>query len=285
MQNGGLVVTLSIATSESWKDERSGERRERTEWHRVVIFNEGLGKIAERYLKKGAKVYLEGKLTTRKWQDQSGADRYSTEIHLTPFNGVLTFLDSRRDGERPVRRRAGGFAGPATIPPTRSRSRAPQSARRPHRAPPFPLRQPSIGDPWKTSHAAGIGGRHCRLVRQWRAEAEHVCMECDNQGTLTHYDYRRRPIRSVVSGGVRRRPGSSERPPRRPGGGAGSGSNRACATIDESIRTAAISTTAPAPDRRHERAPVLARDATQLHSATWGALRIPRAFTRYSDGG
>ena len=101
MQNGGQVVTLSIATSESWKDDRSGERRERTEWHRVVIFNEGLGKLAERYLRKGAKVYLEGKLTTRKWQDQSGADRYSTEIHLTPFNGVLTFLDNRRDGERP----------------------------------------------------------------------------------------------------------------------------------------------------------------------------------------
>ena len=108
-QSGGRVVTLSIATSESWKDERSGERRERTEWHRVVIFNEGLGKIAERYLEKGAKVYLEGKLTTRKWQDQSGADRYSTEIHLTPYNGVLTFLDSKREGERPVRRRAGGF--------------------------------------------------------------------------------------------------------------------------------------------------------------------------------
>ena len=100
-QSGGRVVTLSIATSESWKDERSGERRERTEWHRVVIFNEGLGKIAERYLEKGAKVFLEGKLTTRKWQDQSGADRYSTEIHLTPYNGVLTFLDSRRDGARP----------------------------------------------------------------------------------------------------------------------------------------------------------------------------------------
>ena len=74
-QSGGRIVTLSIATSESWKDDRSGERRERTEWHRVVIFNEGLGKIAERYLEKGAKVYLEGKLTTRKWQDQSGADR------------------------------------------------------------------------------------------------------------------------------------------------------------------------------------------------------------------
>src|SRR4029077_16913937 len=111
MQNGGQVVTLSIATTESWKDDRSGERRERTEWHRVVIFNDGLGKIAERYLQKGAKVYLEGKLTTRKWQDQSGADRYSTEIHLTPFNGVLTFLDSRRDGERPSGGEPAGAAG------------------------------------------------------------------------------------------------------------------------------------------------------------------------------
>ena len=100
MQNGGRVVTLGIATSESWKDDRSGERRERTEWHRVVIFNEGLGKIAEQYLTKGAKIFVEGALRTRKWQDQSGADRYSTEIHLTPYNGTLTFLDKKRDGDR-----------------------------------------------------------------------------------------------------------------------------------------------------------------------------------------
>ncbi len=99
-QGGKAVVTLSIATGESWKDERSGERRERTEWHRVVIFNEGLGKIAEKYLVKGAKVYVEGQIRTRKWQDQSGADRYSTEVHLTPYNGTLTFLDSRKDGDR-----------------------------------------------------------------------------------------------------------------------------------------------------------------------------------------
>jgi single-strand DNA-binding protein len=100
MQSGGQVVTLSIATSESWKDPRTGERRERTEWHRVVIFNEGLGKIAEQYLTKGAKVYVEGQIRTRKWQDQSGADRYSTEIHLTPYNGEIKFLDSRKPGER-----------------------------------------------------------------------------------------------------------------------------------------------------------------------------------------
>lgn len=105
-QNGGRVVTLSIATSESWKDANSGERRERTEWHKVAIFNEGLGTLAEKYLAKGSKVYLEGQLRTRKWQDQSGADRYTTEIHLTPYNGSLTFLDNKRDDER-----ASGGAG------------------------------------------------------------------------------------------------------------------------------------------------------------------------------
>ena len=97
-QTGKTVVTLVIATGESWKDER-GNRVERTEWHRIVIFNERLGQIAEKYLQKGSKLYLEGKLCTRKWQDQSGADRSSTEIHLTPYNGVLIFLDGRRDGD------------------------------------------------------------------------------------------------------------------------------------------------------------------------------------------
>lgn len=115
MGNGGTVVTLSIATSESWKDARSGERKEKTEWHRVVVYNEGLGKIIETYCRKGAKVYVEGQLRTRKWQDQSGNDRYSTEIHLTPYNGVLTFLDSKRDGgDAPPRRepaRAGAGGG------------------------------------------------------------------------------------------------------------------------------------------------------------------------------
>ena len=100
-QTGKTVVTLVIATGESWKDER-GNRVERTEWHRIVIFNERLGQIAEKYLQKGSKLYLEGKLCTRKWQDQSGADRYSTEIHLTPYNGVLIFLDGRRDGDLPA---------------------------------------------------------------------------------------------------------------------------------------------------------------------------------------
>jgi len=100
MQNGGRVVTLSIATSESWKDRNSGERKQRTEWHRVVIFNEGLGEIVEKYLTKGAKVFIEGALRTRKWQDQSGADRYSTEIHVTQYNGTLTSLDARKDDAR-----------------------------------------------------------------------------------------------------------------------------------------------------------------------------------------
>src|SRR5208282_5359729 len=114
--NGQRIVSFSVATTETWKDAQSGEKRERTEWHRVVIFNEGLGKIAEKYLTKGAKVFLEGKLTTRKWQDQSGADRYSTEIHLTPYNGVLTFLDSRRDGERSTGGEPAGSTGPGGDP-------------------------------------------------------------------------------------------------------------------------------------------------------------------------
>ena len=100
-QNGGKVVNLRIATSESWKDKSSGERREKTEWHSVAIFNENIGRIAEQYLRKGSKVYIEGQLQTRKWQDSSGADRYSTEVVLQGFNGQLTLLDSR-DGPPPL---------------------------------------------------------------------------------------------------------------------------------------------------------------------------------------
>ena len=96
--NGGEVVNMSIATSETWKDRNSGERRERTEWHRVAIFNPGLVTVAKNYLKKGSKVYIEGQLETRKWQDQSGADRYSTEVVLRPFRSELTMLDGRSDG-------------------------------------------------------------------------------------------------------------------------------------------------------------------------------------------
>ena len=95
--NGGKVCNLRIATSETWRDKQSGERKERTEWHSVAIFSEPLARIAEQYLKKGSKVYIEGQLETRKWQDQSGADRYSTEVVLRPYRGELTLLDSRGD--------------------------------------------------------------------------------------------------------------------------------------------------------------------------------------------
>lgn len=97
-QNGGKVVNLRIATSETWKDRNTGERKERTEWHSVAIFNEGLANVAERYLRKGSKVYIEGQLQTRKWQDQNGQDRYSTEIVLQGFNSVLTMLDGAPGG-------------------------------------------------------------------------------------------------------------------------------------------------------------------------------------------
>ncbi len=98
-KDGRPVAQLSIATSENWKDRNTGERREKTEWHRVVIFSEGLCRVAENYLKKGAKVYIEGQLQTRKWQDQSGVDKYTTEIVLQGFNSTLTMLDSRGGGD------------------------------------------------------------------------------------------------------------------------------------------------------------------------------------------
>jgi single-strand DNA-binding protein len=97
-QDGRPIANLSVATSETWKDKNTGERKEKTEWHRVVIFNEGLCKIAEQYLKKGAKVYLEGQLQTRKWQDKDGNDKYSTEVVLQGFNSSLTMLDGRSGG-------------------------------------------------------------------------------------------------------------------------------------------------------------------------------------------
>lgn len=97
-QNGGKVVNLRIATSERWRDRNTGENREKTEWHSVAIFSEPLAKVAEQYLRKGSKVYLEGQLETRKWQDQSGNDRYSTEVVLRPYKGELTMLDGRGEG-------------------------------------------------------------------------------------------------------------------------------------------------------------------------------------------
>ena len=105
-QNGGKVCNLRIATSENWKDRNTGERRERTEWHSVAIFNENLARLAEQYLRKGSKVYIEGKLETRKWQDQSGQDRYSTEVVLRPYAGEMTFLDGRDGGQG-----GGGYSG------------------------------------------------------------------------------------------------------------------------------------------------------------------------------
>lgn len=107
-QDGKPVVNLSIATSESWKDKNTGERKEKTEWHRVVIWNEGLCGVAEKYLQKGAKVYIEGALATRKWQDKDGQDKYSTEVVLNGYGGVLTMLDKpgeRSEGTRPERER------------------------------------------------------------------------------------------------------------------------------------------------------------------------------------
>jgi len=105
-QNGGKVCNLRIATSENWKDRNTGERREKTEWHSVAIFQEGLVRVAEQYLRKGSKVYIEGQLQTRKWQDQSGQDRYSTEVVLQGFGGSLVMLDGRSGGGD-----GGGFGG------------------------------------------------------------------------------------------------------------------------------------------------------------------------------
>jgi single-strand DNA-binding protein len=112
-QNGGKVVNFTLATSETWNDRTSGERREKTEWHNIVVRNEKLGEIAERYLKKGAKVYVEGSIQSRKYQDQSGAERYITEVVIGPFRGELTMLSGR--GEEGGAESGGGF-------PTRERS-------------------------------------------------------------------------------------------------------------------------------------------------------------------
>jgi single-strand DNA-binding protein len=103
-QTGGKIVNLALATSDTWNDRASGERKERTEWHRVVIFNERIADVAEKYLKKGAKIYVEGSLQTRKWTDQGGQERYTTEVVIQNFNGTLTMLDTRAGGE-------GGYAG------------------------------------------------------------------------------------------------------------------------------------------------------------------------------
>jgi len=119
--NGGKVVSFSLATSESWKDRSSGERKEKTEWHNISIFSEGLARVAEQYLKKGSKVYLEGQLETRKWQDQSGNDRYTTDIVLRNFNSAMVLLDGRGDsgGSRSGGYEEGGFGGGGSKPQAR----------------------------------------------------------------------------------------------------------------------------------------------------------------------
>ena len=111
MTSGDPVVNLSIATSESWRDKASGERKEKTEWHRVVIFNKNLAEVAEKYLRKGAKVYVEGQLQTRKWTDKDGAEKYSTEVVLQNFRGELTMLDGRNGGGE-----GGGARGASEAP-------------------------------------------------------------------------------------------------------------------------------------------------------------------------
>lgn len=121
-QDGRPIANLSVATSDTWRDKNTGERKEKTEWHRVVIFNEGLCKIAEQYLKKGSKVYIEGQLQTRKWQDKDGKDRYSTEVVLQNFNSTLTMLDGKSGGGGSFGAEEGGDFGsssPRSAPPRR----------------------------------------------------------------------------------------------------------------------------------------------------------------------
>jgi single-strand DNA-binding protein len=118
-QDGRKIVNLNLATSESWKDKNTGERREKTEWHRVVIFNDRLGEVAERYLKKGSKIYIEGALQTRKWTDQSGQEKYTTEVVLQQFRGELTMLEGRGGGGSGASDEPGmdeGYSGGASRP-------------------------------------------------------------------------------------------------------------------------------------------------------------------------
>ncbi|MBI4030605.1 MAG: single-stranded DNA-binding protein [Proteobacteria bacterium] len=128
MQSGDKVANLSVATSESWKDKNSGERQERTQWHRIVIFNQGIVGVAERFLKKGAKVYIEGQLETRKWTDQSGQEKYTTEVVLRPFRGELTMLDSKGGSaggyqQDNAGQGAAAYGGPAQSAPANQQQR------------------------------------------------------------------------------------------------------------------------------------------------------------------
>jgi single-strand DNA-binding protein len=126
-QDGSKIVNLALATSETWNDRQSGERKEKTEWHRVVIFNDRVADVAEKYLKKGAKIYVEGSLQTRKWTDQGGQERYSTEVVIGRFNGQLTMLDGRSGGDSGGY--AGGMAEPSMGGAAPARERAPAAAR------------------------------------------------------------------------------------------------------------------------------------------------------------
>jgi single-strand DNA-binding protein len=131
-QDGRPIVTLRLATSESWRDKQSGERKERTEWHRVVIFNENLAKVAEQYLKKGSKIYVEGQLQTRKYTDQQGQERYSTEVVLQQYRGELTMLDGRSGGSpgaSDVDRDDFGQSSPMDRPRAQSGAKAPSFTR------------------------------------------------------------------------------------------------------------------------------------------------------------
>jgi single-strand DNA-binding protein len=139
-QDGSKIANLALATSESWTDKASGERKERTEWHRVVIFNDRVADVAERYLKKGAKVYVEGSLRTRKWTDQGGQERYTTEIAIDRFNGQLTMLDGRSGGD------SGGYAGGGMSEPAMGGS-APARERAPAARPAAAARNAGAGAP------------------------------------------------------------------------------------------------------------------------------------------
>ena len=116
MQDGNPVVNLSVATSENWRDKNTGERREKTEWHRVVIFNDKLAEVVQKYLRKGSKVYLEGQLQTRKWTDQSGVEKYTTEVVLQRYRGELTMLDGRNDSGGGAYESGGDFGAPSSEP-------------------------------------------------------------------------------------------------------------------------------------------------------------------------
>jgi single-strand DNA-binding protein len=159
LQNGGKVCNLSIATSESWKDKMTGERKERTEWHRVVIFNENLTNIAERYLKKGSKVYLEGQLETRKWTDQSGQEKYSTEVVLRQFRGELTLLDGRDGGGGGSSSYGGGDEYGAPAPREPARSPAARAAASAAASPRVPISTTKSRSEQAWSQACPISGR------------------------------------------------------------------------------------------------------------------------------